>query len=86
VLAELLQCGLRFKFTLHAYCVMPDHLHAVAEGQAAECGLLRFVDNFKQRTGYRYKQECELPLWQSRYYNHILRAQDHAEDVACYMW
>jgi putative transposase len=86
VLAELLRCSLRFKFTLHAYCVMPDHLHLVAQGQALECDLLGFIDNFKQRAGFRYKQECGMPLWQSCYYDHILRAQDHVEDVACYVW
>ena len=85
-LVELLKCSLKHKFVLHAYCVMPDHLHLVAQGQAAECDLLRFVDNFKQRSGYHYKQECGRALWQSRYYDHILRAEDHVEDVACYVW
>jgi REP element-mobilizing transposase RayT len=85
-LVELLKCSSKHRFVMHAYCVMPDHLHLVAQGQVAECDLLRFVDNFKQRTAYHYKQECGRPLWQSRYYDHVLRAEDQVEDVACYVW
>ena len=47
ILAELLKCGSRHQFVLHAYCVMPDHLHLVAQGQASECDLLRVCRQFQ---------------------------------------
>jgi putative transposase len=83
---KLLECSARHKFTMHAYCVMPDHLHMVVQGADAASHLLKFVDNFKQRTGFEYHQGCGQWLWQSRFYDHILRRGDHLEDVASYIW
>ena len=83
---KLLECSARRKFTMHAYCVMPDHLHMVVQGADAASHLLKFVDNFKQRAGFEYHQTCGQWLWQSRFYDHILRRDDHVEDVASYIW
>ena len=83
---KLLECSAMHKFTMHAYCVMPDHLHMVVQGADAASHLLKFVDNFKQRTGFEYHQTCGQWLWQSRFYDHILRRGDHVEDVASYVW
>src|SRR5271157_4999099 len=85
-LAQLMATSLRHKFTLHAYCIMPDHLHVVVEGATPACNLVKFVNAFKQRTGFEHRQACGEPLWQTRYYDHILRSRDHIEDVACYVW
>jgi REP element-mobilizing transposase RayT len=65
---------------------MPDHLHFVAEGMADACDLMKFVDTFKQRTGYEYRQSHRQQLWQARFYDHVLRGADAVEDVACYIW
>jgi REP element-mobilizing transposase RayT len=61
VLKALMSCSARDKFTLHAYCVMPDHLHVVAEGAATGCDLSKSVHSFKQRTGFQYRQACGQP-------------------------
>jgi putative transposase len=73
-------------FTLHAYCVMPDHLHFVSEATADPCDLIRFVDGFKQQTAYEFSKTRGTRLWQRRYYDHILRPNESVEDVACYIW
>jgi putative transposase len=86
MLIQLLACNARHKFTMHAYCVMPDHLHMVVQGADPASDLLKFVDSFKQRTGFEYHQTCGQQLWQSRFYDHVLRRGDHVEDVACYVW
>jgi REP-associated tyrosine transposase len=86
ILKELIAWSARWKFTLHAYCVMPDHLHLVAEGAEPGCDLLKFIHSFKQRTGFPYKQVCGQQLWQGRFYERILRREDRVEDVACYVW
>jgi len=65
---------------------MPDHLHFVAEGLEDTCDLVKFVNDFKQRTAYEYRQSRRQQLWQTRYYDHILRTADAVEDVACYIW
>jgi Transposase IS200 like len=33
----------KYKFGVHAYCVMPDHFHALVKGLASDSDLLLFV-------------------------------------------
>ena len=33
----------RERFIIHAYCIMPDHLHVLLEGSQETCDLIRFV-------------------------------------------
>jgi REP element-mobilizing transposase RayT len=37
---------------VHAFCVMPDHVHVLLEGKNATSDVLRFVAQWKQSTGY----------------------------------
>lgn len=37
-------------FLLHAWCLMPDHLHILAEGIAEDADLFSFIGRFKRRT------------------------------------
>src|SRR5487761_419647 len=39
-------CG----FCVHAYCVMPDHIHVLAAGATEQSNLMKFVESFKQAT------------------------------------
>jgi len=65
-------------FELLAYCVMPDHVHALPLGIEDDARLLRFVQRFKQLTGHRFSQTHPKPFWQQSFYDHVLR---HDEDV-----
>ena len=51
-----------FRFGVHAFCVMPDHLHVLAEGLKPTSNLLRFVKTFKQRTAFLYNKELRERL------------------------
>ena len=86
LLARLIEVAPGFNFSLHAYCVMPDHLHFISEGLSDTCDLVKFVDAFKQRTAFEFGQLRRERLWQRRYYDHILRPHEAVEDVACYVW
>ena len=85
-LGHLISLSTRNSFLLHAFCLMPDHLHFLCEGNSPQSNLLRFVTAFKQRTAVAYKNRAAGPLWQTKFYDHILRAQDELESVACYIW
>jgi putative transposase len=74
------------QFVVAAYCVMPDHLHFLALGTAANSNLLVFTKSFKQKRGYSYQQETGMRLWQKNYYDHILRASEKSNEVAAYIW
>jgi len=50
---------------VHAYCVMPDHLHFLVEGTSPTADILSFVRAFKQKTGYLFSQRKRQRLWQS---------------------
>jgi putative transposase len=73
-------------FLVHAYCVMPDHLHLLVQGAASESDLMAFVELFKQDTGYRFQTETGQQLWQFKYYDHIVRKAQAANRIAGYIW
>lgn len=73
-------------FELLAYCVMPNHVHLLACGTREDARLVRFIQRFKQVTGYRYKQATGDALWHRSYHDHILRAEEDASDIAAYIW
>jgi len=76
----------KYHFGVHAYCVMPDHFHALVEGIALDSDLLLFTRFFKQTTSREYSKERGTPLWQKNFYDHILRPKDSPEAVAGYIW
>jgi putative transposase len=86
LLERLVAASAESKFSLHAYCVMPDHVHFVCEALADACDLVKFIDGFKQRTAYEFSKTQATRLWQRRYYDHILRPSEVIEDAACYIW
>jgi putative transposase len=86
VLGHLISGSARHSFLLHAFCLMPDHLHFLAQGNSPQSNLLRFVSAFKQRTAFAHKNRSDDPLWQTKFYDHILRTSDPVESVASYIW
>jgi putative transposase len=86
ILAHLQTCAASNNFRLHAFCVMPDHVHFLTEGAADDSHLIRFTNAFKQTTGFDYRQRHTGVLWQKRFYDYILRQRDAIEDVAAYIW
>jgi REP element-mobilizing transposase RayT len=65
---------------------MPDHIHFLAEGTAPGSDLLRFVSQWKQQTGYMFRNDVPKELWQRRFYDHILRGDDQPDSVAWHIW
>ena len=73
-------------FVAHAYCVMPDHVHLLVEGERAESDLMRFIELFKQKAGFELGYVRGRRLWQFKYYDHIVRANESADRIAWYIW
>jgi putative transposase len=55
-------------FLIHAYCIMPDHAHLLAEGSSPDANLVCFVAQWKQSTGYLLREETSARFWQRRFY------------------
>lgn len=73
-------------FLIHAYTLMPDHLHFLAEGTNGNCDLLPFVASFKKETGFEFESKEKRRLWQIKYYDHILRSKPSVAAVCWYIW
>jgi len=86
VLAALLESASSFYFLLHAYCIMPDHIHLLVEGTQPSSNLMEFVRVFKLRTAFRFKKSKKKRLWEFSYHDHVLRRLNQIEDVACCIW
>jgi len=73
-------------FAIHAYCIMPDHIHFLAEGLLPSSDLANFVKSFKIKTSRAYLKSAPHPLWQKKFFDHILRPNEQIEPVAYYIW
>jgi len=74
-----------FDFALVAYCVMPDHVHALAHAKSERADLQAFMRRFKQMTGFAYKQQTKQTLWQRGYHDRVLRDDESSESIARYI-
>ena len=86
VLHLLKDCAARYNFLLHAFCLMPDHVHFLAEGVLPLSDVREFVRIFKQHSAFAFRKTSPARLWERSYYDYILRPSDHVESVACYIW
>ena len=87
---ELIEClkkeRERIRCKVYVYCLMPDHLHLLCGTNDKEISVLDFVNQYKgksTRVGWRYN--IKGPLWQRRYYDHILRKEEKIQEVATYI-
>ena len=73
------------KFAILAYCLMPDHVHFLVEGQSDRSDFRRFVKRAKQHSGAAYALRRRQPLWQEGYYERVLRRDTDVREVARYL-
>jgi REP element-mobilizing transposase RayT len=74
----------RFDATLHAYCLMPDHLHLLVYVDA-EATLKQFVHHFKTISSFRIKQETGQSPWQTSYHEHPASRRQHQRSPGLYL-
>jgi putative transposase len=65
---------------------MPDHFHFLAEGLAPTSNLLNLVLTIKMKSTRSYLQTTSEPLWQKKFFDHVLRPSDSPEQIAWYIW
>jgi putative transposase len=73
-------------FLVHAFCIMPDHVHFLLEGTHANSNVMTFVAHWKQQTGYLLRGQVPEGFWQRRSYDHMLRSNEGVHAVAWYIW
>jgi putative transposase len=73
-------------FNIPAYCLMPDHLHFLAEGTKPSSDLRHFVKSLKIKSSRQYSAQFGRILWQKGFHEHILRSTESVQSVAWYIW
>ena len=68
---------------VHAYIVMPDHLHMIV---ATEKDIVQWVAWFKARlTFFLKKQGVSESIWQKSFHDHGIRKSENIEEILAYM-
>jgi putative transposase len=81
----LLDCAEARTVPLHGYCFMPDHLHLLLSGSSST-SVFAFVGEVKSRSTRLAWQHGRVgKLWQARFYDHFLRADEDVGHVAEYI-
>ena len=68
-----------------AYCFMWDDLHMLATGTADSTDLIKFATLMKQRSAWRFGRRRDGRLWQSGYYDRVLREDESMQGVVRYI-
>jgi putative transposase len=77
--------GRKYGVTIHAYCLMPDHLHAIAQVHA-NC-LLSMLGAFKSfTTRLWWRNGGAGPLWQKSFHDHGIRQIDDFDAAVQYLF
>jgi putative transposase len=73
------------RFSVWAYCFMPDHVHLLVEGRHRNADMKHLVALFKQKSGYWFKSTYGVKLWAPNYHEHVLRNDEATMAVAPYI-
>jgi putative transposase len=85
LLENLLQIAAQHSFSLRAYCLMPDHLHVLLQGDSTWSDLLSFVKTFKHKTTFHFRAKTGKTLWQISFFDHILRTAEDLSETTEYI-
>ena len=64
---------------------MPEHVHLLADGSNAARSLSAFVKHAKQLSGYHGRKVCDRRIWQSGYFERVLREDEDTSGVVDYI-
>ena len=75
----------KLDFELLSFVVMADHVHILLVGRSDGSDLIRFVQQFKQLTGFAYKKTTGQSLWQWSFYDRVVRKDEDVSAMALYI-
>lgn len=68
------------------YCLMPDHLHFLVSPGCNGISALTFTDQYKGKaTNASWTVKWRGRLWQPRYFDHIVRAEEDLHAISEYI-
>ncbi|MBI1290007.1 leucine--tRNA ligase [bacterium] len=76
------------RYTLHAWCVMPNHVHVVVEPKDG-VSLSEILHSWKSFTSKEIAKALNLTestLWAAEYYDHLIRTENSYTHLLDYVW
>jgi REP element-mobilizing transposase RayT len=64
---------------------MPDHVHILVEGTRDDSDFVKWLDLFRQLSGYQEKRRSGGVLWQEGYWDYTLRDDEAVPALASYI-
>jgi REP element-mobilizing transposase RayT len=68
-----------------AHTYMPDHVHALVEGERDDSDFIKWLDLWRQLTGFYSRQRTGQFLWEEGYWDYTLRSDDAVLGIASYI-
>jgi len=85
VIPTLMEFAKRYDIVLHAFCIMPNHLHVVAQPQGS-VAVPRYVKSIKGKTTYlMHRLGFSGKVWQRSFFDHVVRLSEGLETVVRYV-
>ena len=82
---QLLMLSAKGLVNVAAYCLMPDHLHALLVVEDSRGHIRTFIERFKQFTGYSHARRYSCRLWQPSYFDYTLRSDEAIVPTVAYI-
>ena len=82
---HLLRACRKHGFVVIAYTLMPDHVHVLVEGVREDSDFLKWLELWRQLSGFWMMQQAREPLWQEGYWDYTLRDDDRMAGLASYI-
>jgi putative transposase len=78
-----------YPFRLLAYVIMPDHFHWLIKTENDDGNFSNILHSLKRNFTRNYKKShgisTPLKLWQSRFWDHVIRSEDDLENHVNYI-
>lgn len=87
MLAGALQYGetARQFYKLHAWVIMPNHVHVVLEPRVAMPGSMRWLKGRTGRMANRILGRTGMPFWQEESFDHWVRSPEELQELIDYV-
>ena len=72
-------------FDVISYVYMPDHHHSLVEGTRDDSDFIKWLNLFRQLSGFAEKRRSNQTLWQEGYWDYTLRGMDTVRGLASYI-
>ncbi len=91
-IADIVQTAIRYgdgrSYTLHAYCIMPNHVHllvTILSQRVSFTRVLQSLKGFSARQANALLNRTGQPFWQAESYDHVVRNADEFNRIVSYI-